>query len=429
MSTQSPGLDRRNFLRGSLAAAIGIPLTVTLASCSSGGGAASTKAGPSTVSFAFAGQNVTKEMDTAFEKATPSITLNAQGYPGDSYPAKVTTLVASGKPPDAMELYEADAIRLAKVGDIVSLDDYIKKSKVVHTNEFIPAVANLTQKMGGTYGLPWCYAVEMLFYNKDMFDAAGVTYPDDTWTWDDYRAAAKKLTGKNSKGKVWGTAGPSSDPGMWYSLAGQAGDEVIDGKGNFKVGDGMLRGVDLVYQMIHEDGSFPPPQAAGTTVTDLFLAGQAAMTTGGSWFLATYKDAGFRWDVAPEPYDTVKFATLHTGFLSITKAASNKDGAWEYIEWMMDKQGQSLLSKNLADPSCEIPLQNSTDWHVVGKSGQKDWNAVTQTATERGKFAYTLGAYAVSDSVTTAINSYLLGSISRDTLKTKIEESDKGQVV
>ena len=88
---------------------------------------------------------------------------------------------------------EADYVRFAKNGVTMKLDDKLKDLASTRAISSRPSLISANQ-VDGYYGFPQGFATEIMYYNKDMFDAAGVAYPTDDWTWDDYTAAAEKLT-------------------------------------------------------------------------------------------------------------------------------------------------------------------------------------------------------------------------------------------
>ena len=381
--------------------------------------------GPTTITVSNWNDSITPEMVAAFEDAHPEVKLDVQSYPGDSYSEKITTMITGGKAPDVMLLFETDAIRLAAADQIVQLDDYLKDGDL-SSDDFIPAVADLAAKMDGTYGLPWCYATQVLFYNKDLFDAAGVDYPTADWTWDDYRTAANAVSTGSGNGKIWG-ADKYSFSGIWYSLAGQAGDEVVDGEGDLVLGDGMKKAIEFTNELVNVDKVQPQPAASGTDVTDLFAAGKAAMSLNGSWGALTYKDAEFNWDIAPMPAETRKYTSLHTGFYTISKSTEKKDAAWTFINFMMSEEGQALTSKATNNPSAVTAYADSTDWQQGGTGGPSNWSAITDSAGEFGRFGYTLASATLTNDLEAQINAYLLGAKSLDDVMASVEAANGPQ--
>src|SRR5258705_3369815 len=123
------------------------------------------------------------------------------------------------------------------------------------------AVADFTTP-GGQFGLPRDLNVIALFYNKKMFDAASLPYPDDTWDWAKLVEVAKKLTLKGADGKVkqWGFFTETSDmENYWSSLVWQNGGDILaaDRKSTVLGSDHAVRGIQFLHDLISEDKVTP----------------------------------------------------------------------------------------------------------------------------------------------------------------------------
>lgn len=366
--------------------------------------------GKVTVKFS-AWDEIPDEVFEAFNKEHPDINIDFVRIPGDDYSQKINQMVAGGTAPDVMLLYETDLPKFAKAGVILPMDDYLSKSTEIDSDDFIPAVQELNDTTDGVYGLPWCYASELLFYNKDMFDTAGVAYPTDDWTWDDYETAAKALTiTDGSKTTQWGTDALSFG-GIWYALAGQAGDDVVkDGK--LALGDGMKAALEFQNKLTNEDKVCPQPES-GSSVSDLFASGQAAMCLNGSWMTSVYKDVDFNWDIVTLPKGERDYNSLHTGFYTVNAKSKNADAAWTFIEFMMGEEGQTITSEWLNNPSALKSIAAEGAYRNGGETGPENWDAFDLSG-EQGKVGYTTINTATTNNLINQFNSYLLGNISLD---------------
>lgn len=355
-----------------------------------------------------------------FKKDNPDFKFKELKVPGDSYNNKIQQMVTGGNAPDVMLLQEADYVRYAKAGVIEKLDP---NEFGVDESDFQPAVADIAKQTGGTYGFPQGMATELMYYNKDMFDAAGLDYPTDDWTWDDYADAAAKLT--KSDGSQWGSDAPSFN-GIWYSLAGQGGDKVVD-NGKLSLGKGLKAALEYQNKLTNELKAQPAP-SSGSKVSDLFAAGQAAMTLGGSWLISTtYKDADFNWDIATMPAapDGQDYNSLHTSFFAINSKSKHKDQAKKFIKWMMGEDGQVALEKANANISAIKSIGEKGDWKVQGKNGPSNWEAFEKAA-EEGKFGYTTVASTPTFDLYNQINAYILGQTTeKDVLTTQVDKANK----
>lgn len=184
---------------------VGVAAAVALAlsACSSGGSTTPTSsaaagatsaaaAAPVTLSLAGWSLSTTPEFQTladAFHAAHPNVTVNLKEYDATNYDTQMTADLAAGSAPDLYILKNLknfftyqDGGQLMDVSDVAS---QLNKST---------SGLSAYQVAGKTYAVPYRQDSWYLYYNKDLFDKAGVSYPDGKWTWDDYAAAAKKLT-------------------------------------------------------------------------------------------------------------------------------------------------------------------------------------------------------------------------------------------
>jgi multiple sugar transport system substrate-binding protein len=157
----------------------------------------------------------------------PDIKIETMVEPWNDYFTKVQTLWASGDPsaiPDVLFLWPTP--RYAADGVLENLQPWIEKSGY-DLSDYWPALLESAMYEGDVYGLPRDISVDVLYYNKDIFDAVGVAYPDDTWTWDDLLAAAQKLTVVEDSGRVTRYA-LGMEGGKYQDWIGQNRGSILD---------------------------------------------------------------------------------------------------------------------------------------------------------------------------------------------------------
>ena len=346
-----------------------------------------------------------------FNKEYPNIEVEMIQIPDSDYSQKVNQMLVGGTAPDVMLSFETDLPKFAETGSVISLDDYLKKTEKIDVDDFIPAVSKLSEQTGGNYGLPWAYASEILFYNKDMFDAAGVDYPTKDWTWDDFEKAAEKLTIKDGKTTTQWGADALTFRGLWWSLAGQGGDEVVE-EGKLKLGSGLEEA--LIYQeKLTNSLKVSPEPSAGDSVADLFASGQAAMTRTGSWMTGQYKDVAFNWDIETLPKGERAYNSLHTGFYTINSKSEHKDEAWKFVEFMMSEKGQTLNSQWGNNPSALNTIAEQGAYKNAGEHGPSNWEAI-ERAGQEGEFGYVLVNASTTTNLVNQFDAYLLGTTPLD---------------
>jgi len=137
----------------------------------------------------------------------------------------INTALASGEPIHVMTQASAfDLRQRADAGVYLGLKKFFDKEGTTYKEVFGDSIEE-TQNIGGDYySIPYCQNINMVYFNKNMFDAAGVPYPDPDWTWDDFRETARKLTSGTGANKVYGAmldvAAPNGDM-YWATIAQQ----------------------------------------------------------------------------------------------------------------------------------------------------------------------------------------------------------------
>lgn len=352
------------------------------------------------------------------EKAT-GVKVNVNVIPESDYSSKLNQMVATKD--DSIDIYvvwENDIANFAEANGIDALDDYLTNS-TIDSNDFIDAVAELTEGLGATYGLPWCAATEILYYNQDMFDAAGIDYPDNDWAYDDFLVAAEKLTKLNNDGttEVYGFDLPNLQ--TWWAGVGIKGDQVYDpATGQLVLGDGAVSFVQDTVDMA-EAGIMPVPSS---DTSDNFGSGKAAMSWQGSWMIGSYADTlDFNWDIATIPTAAKKYNTLHTGFYTVNANSKNKEAAWKVIEYLMGEEGQAINSKASGNPSALVSIAEKAEWKVESATTIENWDAMIDSL-ESGVFGYTCIPAGVTGNGVSLFNTAVSGQITpEDAVKQAME--------
>jgi len=192
----------------------------------------------------------------------------------------------------------------------------------------------------------------VLFYNKDLFDAAGVSYPDDTWTWDDYLAAARKLTvndpdpEKRRVGTVIDFWGARVYPWIWA-----AGGEILsqDGKRCLLDSPESREALQFLVDLRHKWKVCPP-----TTMADrrqniaMFVNGQVGMFQTGAWDIQQMKEAkALRWDIAPLPKRKRHATLLGMENYAIAAGTKHPQEAWQLFAFLLGKQSQERMGRDM----------------------------------------------------------------------------------
>ncbi|GAA0245582.1 sugar ABC transporter substrate-binding protein [Saccharothrix mutabilis subsp. mutabilis] len=323
-------------------------VAVSAAAC--GGGGAGSDGGPVTLTYAIWDKDQQPAMEKIaqeYTKAHPNVTVKVQLTANKEYWTKLQTAVTGGSAPDVFWMNGPRIGLYASQGVLQPLDERISAAGV-DTAAYPKSLVDLYTFEGKKYGLPKDYDTIGLWYNKALFDAAGVKHPDATWTWDDLKAAAAKLTDP-AKGQ-YGIAAPADSQANYYNTIFQAGGTVIapDGKksgfGDPEAVEGLKFWVDLI-----KSGSSPTvQQMSDTEPTQLFSSGKVAMYYGGSWEangFAKNADLTGKVDVAPLPKGKKEAVVIH-GLANVAYAKSkNPEEAADFAVFASGKQAQQIQAE------------------------------------------------------------------------------------
>ncbi|PNH85573.1 ABC transporter substrate-binding protein [Arthrobacter sp. AFG20] len=287
-----------------------------------------------------------KALFDGYEAANPNVDIEPVDILADDYPQKVTTMLAGGDTTDVLTMKNViDYARYANNGqlqEINSVVDSVGKDNLASLDAF---------DMNGKYfAAPYRQDFWLLYYNKDLFKAAGIDDPKDL-TWEKYSEIAKKLTSTADGKKVYGTYHH-----IWRSVvqaiaAAQNGGDQISGEYGF-FEDQYNTALDLQKSGATLD--FGTAKSQKTSYRTMFETGQAAMMPMGTWYIAGILQAkkdgktNVNWGLAPLPQkdSSGKVSTFGspTAF-AVNKNAAHSEEAKKFIEWAAGEEGAKTISK------------------------------------------------------------------------------------
>ncbi|HEX7471669.1 MAG TPA: sugar ABC transporter substrate-binding protein [Candidatus Limnocylindrales bacterium] len=334
----------------------------------------------------------------AFHVANPKITVKVTVSDWNTYWDKLQTGIAGGDAPDVFAMDGPLFPDYQSRDVLLDLKPYIDKSGYDLTQLADQAVADFTTP-GGQFGLPRDLNVIALFYNKKMFDAAKLPYPDDTWDWAKLVDVGKQLTLKGAGGKVsqWGFYTETSDmENYWSSLVWQNGGDIIsaDHKTSLVGSDQAVGGMQFLQDLIYKDKIMDIPNA---DKGDEFEQGLAAMEADGSWLVATHLAAGIDFGIAPLPKGPAgRFTSINPTGAVVFKGTKNPDAAWEFVKYLASPAAQTKLMELKASlpankavlagpfatsfPGANVLAEAITYAHIKPAfKGFNDWTTALQT--------------------------------------------------
>lgn len=303
------------------------------------------------------------EVIDAFEAVHPDIQIEVQHSPWASYFDRLQTQMAGGTAPDVMFINNVPSY--AARGVLEPLDPYIEESGFA-LDAYYPDLRRIFSYDGQTYGFARDNDTTVLFYNKDLFDAAGQPYPDDTWDWAKLKEVAAALTTKDGRGRTvqYGLGLEKNKYPLWvYQNGGTVFDDAIEATDFMMDEPAGIEAISFVADLILEDGSVPSfdaMQQLGDT-TQLFSTGRVAMVMTNAARVPTFQDAPFSWDVAPLPTgpDGVRANTAGGAGYVMSSTSDNKEAAWTFLEFLAGPEGQAIFARTgLAVPALNTPEAN-----------------------------------------------------------------------
>ena len=276
----------------------------------------------------------------AFEAAHPGVTIEYVDVASQDYAVKTTTMLSGGDQSDIYIVKELPhLLDWQAAGFAEPLNSYIEASNY-DMSGFTGIESNYAVD-GEQYALPFRSDFWVLYYNKDLFDAAGVDYPTNDMTWEEYAELAKKMTGDGNYGTHYHT---------WLSAV--VNWDVCDGVNTLIDGDYTdLAYFYQLYQDLEDAGacmSYDELKAAGLHYSAAFANGNIAMMPMGYWYVSTligYNKDGtcnFNWGIVSVPHKADVAAGSSFGNLTgamINAKSEHKDLAWEYISWLASEEG------------------------------------------------------------------------------------------
>ncbi len=270
-------------------------------------------------------------MIAVFEEQNPGITVNVETAPFGDYFTELQTRIAGGDAPDVFELNYENFVTYASRGALLDVTDRLEADPDLAAAIY-PKALEAFNFDGAQYGLPASFSNVVLFYNKDLFDAAGVEYPTAEWTWEDELAAGEQLT--NPDQGVWGMNAPVTY-NEFYKTAAQNGCEIVADDGTVTIDQPEC--VEALQFMVDPVANgYQPTEAdlSGIGDTDLFLQGDMAMITTGIWMFPQFSEAEFAWDIALEPGNTTKAHHFFSNAVAISSETDKVDAAWAWQSFL-----------------------------------------------------------------------------------------------
>jgi multiple sugar transport system substrate-binding protein len=351
----------------------------------------------------------------AFQKAHPEITVDFQLLPYADYYTSLKTWIAGGTAPDVASLDLAMLQEMAANGSLTDLNPLITADNY-DLSAYYQSTLDMFQNNGGQYGLPASYSNVVLYYNKNLFDAAGLPYPDENMDWTTFLTDAKQLTQDTNGDGTIDIFGTSRLWWPYYMLLTGAAPFNADATTCTLTDGNAIDGFQTMVDLTLKDKV--APSAADLAAQDdwhMFEGGRIAMYPIGPWSISEFNDVikDFDWDATTLPSGpTGKRVTFLFGnAYSILAGSKQQAAAFEFMKFVTGAEGDQIRQ----DAGFEIaPIKSVAEGSFLkSMEGKKPANA--KVFLDSAAFAESVPTHAhwseIADTISSQLDSALLGDI------------------
>lgn len=292
----------------------------------------------------------------AYTAQHPDVVIDVQVTSWNEYWTKLEAAAESNTMPDIFWMHTNQILYYTEFGmlaDVTNLyDDVDPNFYQEHYSEI--SIANAQGFDGKMYGVPKDKDNIAMVYSKELFDAAGVAYPDENWTWDDLVAASEKIHEATGK---YGYLAYNDDQSGYWNFVYQAGGCILTEdktRGGFDQ-EATRKAMEFYINLQKEDWCPDQTYFTETEPRPAFFSGAGAMYFEGNWNLwndvTSFPDMKGKWDIAPlpkcpDPVSGDGRATISNGLCYSTAAhGKNRDAALDVIKFFGTEEAQSIANR------------------------------------------------------------------------------------
>jgi len=285
-------------------------------------------------------------MIAGFETDNPDVKVEVETLPFDEYFSVLRTQIAGNDAPDAFEVNYENFVSFATAGTLADLSSH---SSDIAGSGYYQKAADAFALNGTPYALPESYSTVVLFYNKDLFDQAGIAYPTDNWKWADESGAAATIAALGDT--TWGFFGGIQ---FWefYKTAAQNGCNFFtDGQVTIDQPQ-CVEALQFMLDYVNSGSQPTNAEMSGVSDGDMFLNGELGMITTGIWMFDSFKDASFPWDIVVEPGNTSGGSHFFANGVAVSAASSKQDAAYRWLQYLTSSPAAAQIR---VDAAWELP--------------------------------------------------------------------------
>ena len=309
-----------------------------------------------------------QQLIDAFAADHADIAVNLINIPSSGdFRKRLAADFAAGTPPDLFLINYRNLGRFAASGAVEPLTDYLAKSALIKPNDYYPQALAAFQWNGEQICMPQNISSPVIYYNKTLFDAAGLTYPTDAWTWDGFLETAKMMTQDSDNDGATDIYGFGIDPTLvratpfvWMNGGDLVDDPIAPTRLTLDTPESKeaLQWF-MALQLTHQVTPDAVAEEAESSLSR-FINGRLAMFMDSRRAVPEFRAiTSFDWDVAALPVGKTQAIILHADAFCLAAAGQQKDAAWTFLEFVNAEAGQTILASTGRIVPSRIDLSTS----------------------------------------------------------------------
>lgn len=301
--------------------------------------------------------DILKPLLVEFEMENPDLKVEFMHIP-QNYFQKIHLLFASNTAPDVIFINNLYLPLYGNAGVLENLDDY-----GINQNDFYQKSLEALSWKGKLYAVPRDVSNLVIYYNKELFKSANISYPKENWTMEGFLNTAKKLT---KRPNIFGIS--FEEDSLFYLpyLMSGGGGILSDDLSREIIQDSSSQSGLKFYANLRKKYHVAPTksESASATMAQMFLQGKLAMHLSGRWLVPKYREeAVFEWDIVPFPKGASgSIVPLDASGWAISKNSKHKPEAFRLIKFLSSKTSiEKLAESGLIVPArkdCAKVIQN-----------------------------------------------------------------------
>jgi len=296
------------------------------------------------------------EIVAAFEAEHPNIKIETSDAPYGDYPTVLQADFAGGDPPDVFELEYQTFVNYAANDVLLDLTEYLDPD-----TPYYPRALDVFNYEGKQLALPETFSTVVLFYNKDLFDQAGLDYPTDDWTMEDARQAGLAITALGDN--IWGIKAPIT---FWefYKRAAQNDCQFFneDKTESTINAPECVETVETMVGMLDDNVMADDVEQAAEVSgddKDFFLTGRVGMLVSGIWMFPLFEPAEFEWDIVVDLGMAHKGSAFFSNGVAIAKSTEHPA---EAAAWAQFLTASETAARVRIENSWELPALDKPEY-------------------------------------------------------------------